>query len=84
MAAVAPKSFTQLRNAITVGAAAFGYWTGIFQKANNEKLWDTHIQNQLKEAAAAHAAAHPAPVGEIPAIVPTELHGVYKDLTSGH
>jgi hypothetical protein len=81
-AVAAPKTFQQLRNFLIGGAGVYGYWTGVTERVLNANRWQQHQLAQWSENAAKARAAQPASTGEVPEIIPAELHETYKALSS--
>ncbi|KPI87313.1 hypothetical protein ABL78_3596 [Leptomonas seymouri] len=87
-AKVAPKTLNQFRNFSYIVVAWFGFNKGFREKSANDAAWVAHQQKVRQQNAeryqAAHALAEAKKDAElekgVPAMVPEDLHGLYKDV----
>ncbi|KAG5503203.1 hypothetical protein GH5_04266 [Leishmania sp. Ghana 2012 LV757] len=87
-AKVAPKTLNQFRNFSYIVVAWLGFNKGFREKAANDAEWVAHQQRvrqqNVERQQAAHARTEAKRDGElektVPAVVPEELHEVYKDM----
>ncbi|KAK7200398.1 hypothetical protein NESM_000093900 [Novymonas esmeraldas] len=87
-AKVAPKTLNQFRNFSYIVVAWFGFNKGFREKTANDAEWVVHQQRVRQQNVERHQAAHALAEARkdaaleqtVPAIVPADLHGLYKDV----
>lgn len=87
-AKVAPKTLNQFRNFSYIVVAWFGFNKGFREKMANDAAWVEHQQKvrqqNVERFQAAHAFAEAKRDAElekgVPAMVPEDLHELYKDV----
>jgi hypothetical protein len=84
-AKVAPKTFTQVKNASSFFAVMWGGYYGWKEKSTSDAQWWAHHTGRWAATAAKQEADAKAAVAhlpkEVPAAIPAELHDTYKALT---
>jgi hypothetical protein len=87
-AKVAPKTLNQFRNFSYIVVAWLGFNKGFREKTANDAAWVVHQQKvrqqNVERYQAAHALAEAKRDAElektVPAMVPEDLHEIYKDM----
>jgi hypothetical protein len=79
-AKAAPKTFQQVRNFLYCTSAYLGLRKGLREQKENDARWNEYWSKKWADQAAKDVPQDHGHHGDIPAVVPQELHGLYKEL----